>query len=284
MTTHHIARPDQNMASEATIPASYPALADRPIKNTIVLFDVDETLTPARRHASDEILLLLSRLREQVAIGYVGGSDLAKQQEQLGSTLIPVTSLFDFCFAENGLTAFKNGEPLASQTFINWMGEDKWKEFVRFVLHYVADLDIPFKRGTFVEFRNGMANISPVGRNASVAERNEFNRFDDEHKVREKFIAALREKFPDSGLTYSIGGQISFDVFPTGWDKTYCLGHLEADAKRTGGIEYTTVHFFGDKTHKGGNDFEIYSDPRTIGHAVKGPDHTAQILRELFKL
>lgn len=28
---------------------SYPALADRPIANTIVLFDVDGTLTPARR-------------------------------------------------------------------------------------------------------------------------------------------------------------------------------------------------------------------------------------------
>lgn len=27
----------------------YPALPDRPIKNTICLFDVDGTLTPARR-------------------------------------------------------------------------------------------------------------------------------------------------------------------------------------------------------------------------------------------
>ena len=26
-----------------------PALADRPVKNTVVLFDVDGTLTPARR-------------------------------------------------------------------------------------------------------------------------------------------------------------------------------------------------------------------------------------------
>ncbi len=28
--------------------ASYPSLDERPIKNTIVLFDVDGTLTPAR--------------------------------------------------------------------------------------------------------------------------------------------------------------------------------------------------------------------------------------------
>lgn len=81
---------------------------------------------------------------------------------------------------------------------------------------------------------------------------------------------------------FSIGGQISFDVFPNGWDKTYCLGHLEADAKRPGGIPYTTIHFFGDKTFVGGNDYEIYSDPRTVGHSVKDPDETIAELKKLF--
>ena len=31
---------------------------------------------------------------------------------------------------------------------------------------------------------------------------------------RKKFVEVLRERFADLGLTYSIGGQISFDVFP----------------------------------------------------------------------
>lgn len=83
---------------------------------------------------------------------------------------------------------------------------------------------------------------------------------------------------------YSIGGQISFDVFPTGWDKTYCLQHLEAEAKKEGGIEYTTIHFFGDKTYKGGNDYEIYEDPRTIGHAVTCPEDTMAELKTLFNM
>jgi phosphomannomutase len=144
---------------------------------------------------------LLSDLRKVVAIGYVGGSDLAKQQEQLGTSSVPVTELFDFCFAENGLTAYKSGVPLASHSFIKWLGEPKYKEFVKFILHYVADLDIPVKRGTFVEFRNGMINVSPIGRNASVEERNEYQRYDLEHKIRETFVAVLREKFADLGLT-----------------------------------------------------------------------------------
>lgn len=126
---------------------------------------------------------------------------MAKQQEQLGTSSIPVMSLFDFCFAENGLTAFKSGEPLASHSFIKWIGEEKYKELVKFMLHYIADLDIPVKRGTFIEFRNGMVNVSPVGRNASVQERHDFEAYDKQSKVRETFIAALKEKFPDLGLT-----------------------------------------------------------------------------------
>ena len=82
---------------------------------------------------------------------------------------------------------------------------------------------------------------------------------------------------------YSIGGQISFDVFPTGWDKTYCLQHLETE-KSISGTEFSTIHFFGDKTYKGGNDWEIYDDERTTGHAVSSPEDTMKILKELFQL
>lgn len=91
----------------------------------------------------------------------------------------------------------------------------------------------------------------------------------------------------DNVGSYSIGGMISFDVFPHGWDKTYCLKHIEAEAdksKNLSGIHYKTIHFFGDKTFQGGNDYEIYEDSRTTGHSVNGPEDTIRILRELFDL
>ncbi|KAM0256681.1 hypothetical protein ACHAQJ_004835 [Trichoderma viride] len=264
-------------------PPAYPPLEDRPLKDTICLFDVDGTLTPARLDASPEILSILQALRQKCTIGFVGGSDLIKQEEQLGRPAgVPVTTLFDFCFAENGLTAYKLGQALPSNSFIRFIGEEPYKELVKFCLHYIADLEIPIKRGTFIEFRNGMVNISPVGRNASTKERNDFEAFDKEAKVREKFVTALKERFGNLGLTFSIGGQISFDVFPNGWDKTYCLKHLESEAQKPNGITYKKIHFFGDKTFKGGNDWEIFSDERTIGHTVKGPEDTIRILKELF--
>ena len=50
---------------------------------------------------------------------------------------------------------------------------------------------------------------------------------------------ALKKEFPDYGFEYLIGGQISFDVVPKGWDKTYCLQFLK---------DYDEIHFFGDRT------------------------------------
>lgn len=131
----------------------YPPLEGRSVKDTICLFDVDGTLTPARQTVSPKMLQFLSALRHKCAIGYVGGSDLVKQQEQLGTPSIPVIGLFDFCFAENGLTAYRMGEQLASHSFIGWLGQEKYKRLVNFCLRYIADIECPVKTGTFVEFR-----------------------------------------------------------------------------------------------------------------------------------
>lgn len=241
---------------------------------TLVLFDVDGTLTPARLGVSEEMRKTLENLRKKVVIGFVGGSDLAKQVEQLGPTVL---NDFDYCFSENGLTAYKLGQELASQSFIGWIGEEKYNKLIKFVLRFLSEIDIPVRRGTFIEFRNGMINISPVGRNASTAERTQFEAYDKEHNIRSKLVNALKENFADYGLTYSIGGQISFDVFPTGWDKTYCLQHVEEEG-------FEKIHFFGDKSYEGGNDYEIYNDKRTIGHAVRNPEDTMKILNEEFGL
>ncbi|EEQ38508.1 putative phosphomannomutase [Clavispora lusitaniae] len=250
------------------------SFANKEKPDVLVLFDVDGTLTPARLTISDEMKATLEALRKKVVIGFVGGSDLSKQVEQLGATVL---SDFDYCFSENGLTAYKLGQELASQSFINWIGEEKYNKLVKFILRYLSDIDLPIRRGTFIEFRNGMINVSPIGRNASTQERNDYEVFDKENRVREKLVNALKEQFPDYGLTYSIGGQISFDVFPTGWDKTYCLQHVADE-------NFKEIHFFGDKSYKGGNDYEIYEDPRTIGHAVNSPADTIRILKELFDL
>jgi phosphomannomutase len=91
--------------------------------------------------------------------------------------------------------------------------------------------------------------------------------------VRKKFVETLQKEFADLDLTYSVGGQISFDVFPKGWDKTYCLKFLP---------DFKEVHFFGDKTYKGGNDHEIFESERTVGHTVTSWQDTMKQVTEIF--
>lgn len=83
-------------------------------RKVLVLFDVDGTLTPARQKAALEMKECLKRLREVATVGIVGGSDLAKQQEQMGERVIHEV---DFSFSENGLVAYKNGEMIGKQVY-----------------------------------------------------------------------------------------------------------------------------------------------------------------------
>ncbi|KAJ8575875.1 hypothetical protein ON010_g3336 [Phytophthora cinnamomi] len=215
----------------------------------IALFDVDGTLTAARKTATP---------RDAGAPQEAAREHHHRRRGRLGPGQAEGA-------ARRGRLA--RAIPTNLQNLKSQYSNEQINRLVNFALRYIADLDIPVKRGTFVEFRMGMINVSPIGRNCSQEERDDFEKYDHIHKIRETFVEKLRAEFPDYNLTFSIGGQ--------GWDKTFCLRYLDAK-------DYDEIHFFGDKTHKGGNDYEIYTSDRTIGHSVKNPEETIQILDQLF--
>ena len=246
-------------------------------EEVLLLFDVDGTLTFPRSVVEPGIEeLLYNRIKPRATIGIVGGSDLEKMFEQLNGPKI--LNEFDLIFPENGLVQIAKGKEVGKQNIIQHIGDEVLQRFINFVLRYLSELQLPFKRGTFLEFRNGMMNVCPIGRQCTREERNIFAAYDKEHEIRRKMIDVLKKEFVDVDLTYSIGGEISFDVFPHGWDKTYSLRYIEKN------YNFKEIHFFGDKTEPGGNDYEIYIDPRTISHKVETPNETKRILVDMFQL
>ena len=240
---------------------------------TIALFDLDGTLSLPRQGVEAPMFEFLAELRKVSLVGIVSGSDLSKINEQLGH---PAFDVVDYVFSENGVQGYLDGKQIISRSIAKELGEPNLKELVNFVLHYIADLDIPIKRGTFVEYRLGMLNFSPIGRNCSLEERLAFYAYDKEHHVREKMVKALEAQFADKlNLKFSIGGQISIDCFIQGWDKRFCLQHFD---------DTMTVHFFGDRTSPGGNDYEIFEDERTVGHTVTDPEDTIRQCKQIFNL
>lgn len=244
-------------------------------KKILCLFDVDGTLTKSRQRITPDMDAFLETLKEKVDVGLVGGSDLEKIAEQMGNLCSEqaLVNRFPFVFSQNGLVAHIDGGLRSQESILTFIGEEKLQRIINFCLRYMSDLNLPCKRGNFIEFRTGLINVCPVGRSCSQAEREAFAEYDKHHRIREDFVKVLKDKFGDYNLNFAIGGQISFDVFPQGWDKTYCLKFVQ---------DYQEIHFFGDKTDPGGNDHEIYSDERTIGHSVTSPEDTKRILTQLF--
>lgn len=120
------------------------------------------------------------------------------------------------------------------------MGEEKLQTFINYALGYMSKLVLPVKRGVFVEFRDGLINVCPVGRSCNQAERDQFAAFDKEHGIREKFVQDLRNQFPDLGLAFSIGkSNIKTKLFPFyiinpfKVDKLVSTYFLRAGIKRT---------------------------------------------------
>ncbi|SCM15652.1 phosphomannomutase, putative [Plasmodium berghei] len=237
-------------------------------KSKIFLFDVDGTLTKSRKTIETDMVdtLLELKSKEECLLALVGGSDYKKIVEQ-----IQYPEMFDYIFSENGVIAHKNNEQYFSENIINFLGENKLKDLINYCLLYIANLDIPKKRGTFIELRNGIINISPIGRNCSYIDREEFCAYNSKHDILKTFRSNLINEFEKYNLAFSIGGQISIDCFPIGWDKTFCLKHIE-------GIS-SEIYFFGDKTDIGGNDYEIFHDKRVRGYSVTCPNETVKVLR-----
>lgn len=192
------------------------------------------------------------------------------------------------------LSAFRGEKLLHCKSIREHLGDKLWNEFETGVADMVRSVsdeaDGLLKqaapgasiadRGTFLEVRMCTCNICVIGRTPSLAksERGAFEVADKAVGLRARVLEELRQRFGPStpfALNFSVGGQIGIDCAPCGWDKTFCLNFLPAE-------EFPTIHFFGDKTHEGGGDYELYEHPRTIGHAVVSAEDTLAQVQKLF--
>ena len=99
------------------------------IMTTLILFDVDGTLTESRLKIKQNMINTIDKLKqlENLDIGIVGGSNLSKQEEQLG---IEILDKFKWKFSENGLVAYHKNELINKTSIADYLGEDKIKRVI----------------------------------------------------------------------------------------------------------------------------------------------------------
>ncbi len=244
-------------------------------KNLYFLFDVDDTLTKPKHLIDEDMIMLLVKLSKYFTISVVGGGTY----KHISSQISPILHLAEFIFSENGTVVYKNNQLIFKKSINVEIGEEILNDLISFLLLTMSKIDIPFKRGTFIEYRNGLLNISPVGKNCTLDERQEFHQYDLKHNILIKFKEQIEEYFKDKSLSSLLsvcfGGKISLDIFPKEWNKSYCLSNLNYN-------DYKII-FIGDKIFKGGNDYEVAVDKRVfLYHPVKSPEDTKVILDKVI--
>jgi len=240
----------------------------------IVLFDMDGTLTEPRKEFDRDLIESLRNISLFADIGIVSGSDYDYIYQQM-EFLIEQTEMKyrTHILPCNGTKYYKppshndDKHKLVYETNMKEeIGDSLFTQLMVGIMEQQASGNDVYKiplTGHFIQYRGSMINWCPIGRNASSEERKQFVEYDNSFKptYRSRTMDLLKHRLSVRGLNVSVkfGGDTSFDIYPKGWDKTYCLKHFR-DYKHW---------FVGDRCEIGGNDREIYELLERFGRSFK---------------
>ena len=249
---------------------------------SIVLFDMDGTLTPARKPIEIFMVQSLRRLSEISRIGIVSGSDFDYVMQQCSSLfdvggidlrdidLLPCNGTKFYSWKN---TQFELSHEENMMTLLNSQYQDLVREILKLQSEIInTEMKDSLISGTFLQYRGSMLNWCAIGRDAVHDIREQFILLDKKEKIRKMYRKRLQKFIKDSNMPIqtALGGDTSIDIYPEKWDKTYALRHYR-DHK---------VFFIGDRCEEGGNDRTLFEKLSKVGTAFKtsDPKQTARII------
>ena len=256
----------------------------------VVLFDMDGTLTPAREKLDSSLIYPLVRLQKAgFKIGIVSGSDIDYIQDQCSllwelNQVDPYDIMFFPC---NGTKQYISKESSFEAVYELDMRLLVGKKDYSSIIHRLLDSqiasryglggsDIPLT-GTFIQYRGSMINWCPIGRNATSEDRKAWVALDKKHNIRASLLSRLKSFPIFDNLEIKMGGETSFDIYPSGWDKSYVLNSFD---------EKDELWFVGDKCTGQGNDKELFdalqSRPNGESFETSGPKQTIRIIEKIL--
>ena len=227
------------------------------------IFDVDGTLTPSRQKIDPEFSTFMLNFACEHDVYLVTGSDRDKTLEQVGEELYNKSKRVYNCSGSDVYEGDKN------------VYRDDWElpeQVERFLQDELDFSQFPIRNGNHIERRPGGVNFSILGRDPDPFKgREEYVKWDKINQERRFIAIRLLDQFPD--ITVALGGQTGVDIGPTGADKSQILRDFTQDE---------TIHFFGDRMEKGGNDYTlgiiIENLSMGVAHHVKDYNDTWHIL------
>jgi len=233
----------------------------------LYIFDMDGTLTPARQRMNDDFAFKFSNFQQNNKTFIASGSDLKKISEQIS---FEVMNNFTGIYCSMGNMLWVKGNIVYKNEF------NPDIELFNMLEKFRSTTLYPYKLyQNYIEKRIGMINFSVLGRDCPYSERDKYSNWDKQNGERLKIQKILQDKFPEYDI--SVGGSISIDITKKGYSKGQIANHIR---KR---YQDEEIIFMGDKTFKGGNDFELAEALRQIPNTkiiqVDGPQDVINYLK-----
>ena len=248
----------------------------------LFLFDVDGTLTESSAIICDSMKNKLKDLiKNNIDIGIVGGGKLDKILLQMGDDLY-----FKHYFTECGCIYNKNElypyNIKLKEIYCKNIREHKLYPQINILikesLKYLSNVDYTLT-GNFIDLRSGIIYISPIGMSANNDERKYFIELNNKYKYKEKLLELLLNKAEELKIIQEIdiveGGSVGIAIYPKEYDKVQVVDSLINN--------YDTIHYFGDKYLKNGNDYNLLHHRNIRGHRVDNYNDTIDIINIVKK-
>lgn len=256
---------------------------------TVFLFDLDGTLCKSRKPVTKKLVSLLTEVNKNYELGILTGSDLDFLKEQCKDLFKSLGyEQKVYALACNGTKSFSvslNSKSIVEYNLIKEenlrerIGEENFKtvmcELIYEQTESMIDYDFPLT-GNFITYRGSTINWCPVGRCANDEDRAIFKKEDKEKNIRATHVESIKRAFSENnvdGLIINVAGDTSFDIYPTGWDKTYAMQFFE---------DYD-VYFWGDRMTEGGNDYTMHMRRDVNSFPVENPNETYKSVKKVIK-
>ena len=255
-------------------------------EKTMIVFDLDGTLTESKSTLTREMSLLLQKLLAKKQAAIIGGGSYGQFEKQFLAHFSCPTALLKnlSLFPTSGTRFYAHDGNLWQEVYSHTLSsEEKQKIFNAFERVFEeASYEHPHTvygemfedRGTQIAFSFlGQDVVLELGREEGVALKEEWNR--DNNAEREKMVFSLREILPE--FEVRTGGLTTIDVTKKGIDKGYGIRQIETHLK----VPKSEMLFMGDALHTEGNDYPVLREG-VHAIAVKNPHDTKKIIEMLL--
>jgi len=245
-------------------------------KYKLIIFDLDDTLTPAKSPADKEMIFLLKKLLDKYKVAIITWGKLETIKKQVVDMLekenANLENLYILPTIWTQFYVFKDWD--WQLIYKESLSENEVRKIKAVLEEALEKLNIKPKktRGEIIENRWSQITYSALWQSAPLEEK---KKFDPDKKIRKKIVEYIKDKLPDYEI--SIWWTTSIDITRKGFNKAYgikkLLNYLQLDPK--------DVLFVGDAIFPWWNDRPAISTGVDY-YKVENPEDTKKLIKKLI--